>query len=156
MALLPEEREENIIRSLINHVETNYTLTTKYFQWSDVTDTQNANAWVVFYKLPSTRTFIRNYRPDRHGNLVNMIYAAHIHVKPTDEITKIHSIRDAVFDVLNTALIQVKDYVSGSQANLGKIRSNGLVLDSPQNRVDDLDQYVIAFSLQYIEEFQRA
>lgn len=155
MAIQPEERIDNVKRALFDYIETNYTTTTKEFQGSNFLATTAETEWVWFGIVG----FVRR-RPARQigssnwGNFVTILVQAIVHVKPTETITRIDTIRDNVVNVLRRAVIQVVDRV-GSTGNLGKLYGNDILDEVPLGIDDDINRYAITFSFDYIEEFSQ-
>lgn len=154
MAILPEERIENVKRALFDFIETNYTLTTKWFQGSNVLDTTAITEWVWFGITGSDRRFLRHVRRENLGNLVTFFVSAIVYIKPTETITRIDLIRDTIVNLLRRASVQVVDRV-GSAGNLGKLYGKELLSDIPLGIEDDLDRLSLTFAMEYIEEFSK-
>lgn len=152
MAIRAEERFNNVKQSLFNHIESNYTTTTKLFQGSTEIDTTAETEW-VWFGIPGVagRRFVRQVGSNL-GNIVTILVQAIIYVKPTTNITRVEAIRDIVVNLLRRANIQVVDYV-GNNANLGKLYGQDLLDETNLGIVDDTYQYSLLFNLSYLEEF---
>lgn len=154
MAIQPEERFNNIKQSLFNHIETNYSTTTKLFQGSTEIDTTAETEW-VWFGIPGVagRKFVRQVGANL-GNIVTLLVQAIIYVKPTTNITRIDAIRDIVVNLLRRASIRVVDHVGGT-GNLGKIYGSDLLDETNLGIVDDIYQYSLLFGFKYLEEFSQ-
>lgn len=153
MALQPEERFNNIKRALFNHIETNYTETTKWFQGSNVLDTTAITEWVWFGIVATAgRRFLRQVRDSNFGNLTTILVQAIIYLKPTATIIRVDAIRDEVVNVLRRPNIQIVDRV-GSAGNLGKLVGQDILNENDLGIENDLHIYQITFAMDFIEEF---
>ena len=152
MAILPEERRENIVRSLYGHIETNYTLTEKWFGDSNVLDTTTLTEWVEFNVLSATEQFMRQVTESNLGALTSLLLHVLIYQRPTTAIMRVHLIRDTITNLLRRASIQVSDYVGGGPA-LGKVVGEGLMVDAFAGRERDVSRYALTFRFRYLAEY---
>jgi hypothetical protein len=151
MAIQPEERFDNIKRALFDHIETNYTTTTKWFQGSNVLDTTAETEWVWFGIVAVARRRPMRQVGNNYGNLVTLLVQAIIYVKPTETITRIDAIRDAIVGVLRTPAIQIVDRV-GSTGNLGSLHGQDVISENDLGIENDLHMYQVTFSFDFLEE----
>ena len=152
MAILPEERTENIVRSLYGHIETNYTLTEKWFGDSNVLDTTTLTEWVEFRMLSATKQFMRQVTESTLGDLMSPLLHVLICQRPTTAVTRVHLIRDTIVNLLRRASIQISDYV-GSGPALGKLVGEGLMVDAFAGRERDVSRYALTFRFRYLAEY---
>lgn len=151
MAILPQERTENVKRALFDYIATNFTETAIQFQGSNVLDTTAQTEWTWFGITGSSRRYVRQTRSN-FGNLVTFFIQAIIYVKPTQSITRIDAIRDAVANLLRKASIQVVDRIGGT-GNLGKLYGREILSDVPLGVENDIMMHSLTFAFDYLEEF---
>lgn len=152
MAILPEERTENIVRSLYGHIETNYTLTDKWFADSNVLNTTALTEWVEFSLISSTGRFMRQVTESTLGDLTTLLLHVLICQRPTAAVTRVNLIRDTIANLLRRASIQILDYVGGGPA-LGKLVGEGLMIDAFAGRERDVSRYALTFGFRYLAEY---
>ena len=140
MAIAATERLENAVSAIYNYLESNYTLTTKYFSGSNTLDTSSLTEWVEFEieEVPMRR-FLRQVTEATLGDLAAIYVLATAYVKPSNNIMRIFRIRDSVMNLLRRAMIQILDR-AGLTGNLGRLRCQGLVEDNHLGIEKDVDR----------------
>ena len=109
--MLPESQLSNYWRSLIAYIQSNYTTTRVYFSGENELDTTSVTEWVEFiWSTQIPHVFVRHANNAHAGNIMDATIGAIIYVKPTTEVGRIVTIRDAVVDLLRRPLIEVKDW----------------------------------------------
>lgn len=152
--MLPEERTENLKLALFSFIETNYTLTSKEFQGEIALDTTAIAEWVWFGMVGETgRRFMRHANGNNLGELVDHVLECIIHVKPTSTITRINTIRDTLVALLRRAAITVTDVAGGTNANIGRFISQGILATQALGIENDVDKFSILFNLRWLEQF---
>ncbi len=152
MAIIPEERMENIVRSLYGHIETNYTLTEKWFGDSNVLDATKLTEWAEFSILSAGARFMRQVTESNLGDLTTLLLHVLICQRPTTLVTRTFLIRDTITNLLRRASIQISDYVGGGSA-LGKLVGEGLMIDAFGGRQRDVSRYALTFRFRYLAEY---
>ena len=155
MAILPEEKFENVKRSLISYIETNYTASAKDFAGSNALDTTNITEWVWFGVTGATgRRFMRHSDAARHSDLVQYLLTVIINKHVSDDVVGIDRLRDAVVNLLRRAAITVYDY-AGNGASISKLLGQGILSEGHIDAENDVQRYSLIFLLQYLEEYER-
>ena len=157
MAILAEERQENVERALFAYISTNYTLTAKWLEGENSFDTRTVSEYVEFSvvgEMPNT--FHRQVSPHntRKGNTIPLLVQAVISQKPTTNITRTAAIRDTITNLLRRAKIQILDRVGGSNSPLGYIFGEGLIRSMDAGEENDMRKYALLFRMDYLEEFE--
>jgi hypothetical protein len=150
--VVAQEKVANFQRSLWAYIESNYSTTAKYFYGLNINETQSLTEWVEFEWGSSTRRFQRIAAGA--GNLVSPIVSAYVYVKPTDDITRIAVIRDAVVDVLHRPVVPVLDWM-GNKAPIGSLWGEEIVVDNYLGLENDVNQWMLSFRFSYQEEMAR-
>ena len=120
MALVPEQRIENVRGSLMSYLATNYTLTSIAFPRTAFAE-ENVNEWIKPDIIVATKDYKGPVAASRRGAIVTLLFNISIIVKKAfiegGDSFRIELIRDTLHELFKEETnIQVDDKVGGGGA----------------------------------------
>lgn len=150
----PLAKRENVLQSLWAFIETNYTLTEKFFIGLNTLTTDTLAEWVEFLFNDMRRKEVRAVNQDNPGNIVSLRLTTNIFVKPTDVISRIDRICDTLAELFRRCVIEIRDWV-GDSSVIGKMIGQGIMADMRLPDENEYQRHMLIFTFQYVEEHER-
>lgn len=154
--LYADGQEENVILSLYNHIQGNYTLTPVIFVGQDEFNSEVADEWVeILWSMPGGKR-IRTLGQGVSGMERHPTLSCVIRTKPTANLGRHHRIFDALCNALSDRSIPINDYVGGDGSQVGKLYVQDQGEHIELGRDGDVKVSVAVFQLQWQQAYGRS
>ena len=158
VTILPQEKFENVKRSIFKYMQENFTTSTLDFEGSEAFDSRSVDDWVWVGISNKTYTFMRHVNFGHLGDIVNFTLHCMIYCKPTEDIMRVDRIADTLRSLLRRASIPIYDF-DGDGSVIGQAIGNGVIADRPVHITipgsaeEDIRMHAIDFQYQFLMEY---
>lgn len=156
--LIPEERFENVKRSVFQYVQQNYLEAALDYQGAETFNSSAVEEWVWVGISSKTHQYIRHIENLRHADLTRFTLHTVSYVKPTANIMRLDRMTDELRSLLRKAIITVYDHV-GNGVEIGQAIGQGIQTDRPVailvpgSAEGDIQTHVVDFLFQYLTQY---
>ncbi len=156
--MIPEERFENVKRSIFGYVQTNYLESALDFQGTKAFNSAAVDDWVWLGVSAQTHQYIRHIENNRHADLTRFTIHTVSYTKPTADVMRLDRMTDELRTLLRKATIPVYDHV-GNGTEIGQAVGQGIQTDRiigitmPGSAEGDITTHVVDFLFQYLTQY---
>ncbi len=156
--MIPEERFENVKRSIFGYMGTHYLESPLDYQGARSFNSSDVDDWVWIGVSSKTHQYIRHIENKRHADLTRFMLHTVSYVKPTVNIMRLDRMTDELRSLLRKVTIPVYDHV-GAGLEIGQVISQGIQADRaiaitiPGSAEGDIAPHVVDFLFQYLTQY---
>lgn len=156
--MIPEERFENVKRSVFRYIQDHYLEAPLDFQGSETFNSSEVDDWVWLGVFARTHQYVRHIENKRHGDITRFTLHTVSYSKPTANIMRLERMTDELRTLLRKSTIPVYDHV-GNGVEIGQAVSQGIQTDRPVgitlpgSAEGDVTTHVVDFLFQYLTQY---